>query len=1254
MVVTGTFYGIEQSNTYQDIIASFIISLCGTIPVFIIRKLFEKSKSVEVKSIKHDMDDILTRLTSNSIRDQSPLSPQSLQLSTSPQSPQTPQTPSASPGMSPKYSLTPTTPRYTLAIRKMTKTISKIGIFNLAIKDIHRNEDDSKIKVVSDVRKSLFNQTHPFPNKCKRYTWILLILWTIAAAIIAVAYGLLFDAPYSKRYNKNIDNYGLYQRPCWNNSMALQMEYNVSLIDFNSKQQILMNEYGNTYAGNETQSWLLSIFQSLITSLILWQPLMTYVLTWIKLWLFTWHLKMNISPMNLCKLCIRCCCGCCRKQNDIGYEKMKYKVTAHENRPVDIISFLSNDQLCINDMDTIADDDSAETDGNKQSDKTLLTIQESNEFDEEEVLDGVDDDNDDFISKRVVDLVIDKNLIRMSNGDNAQHNEIEMQQIKSTSESNDAHENDANDMNKWSKLKSQSVDAVVDNTDNVTNDDILKLPSDAITKQTSFERNIQNKLVEEDVLMDDIINDMNGDTGKDNDDDMKTVDEDILEEIFASEIKESDNNIQMKKDDEQIDKQLLNDSVCNDDVEDNVTHNDKDIELQNETNIIENKETTTHINDITVVDQKDGTHKEQIDDHSNKAVKDLNNMNETNVAIELQHVKDINDNGIDNIDNPQNEEMDNQSTSDNVLEMKSINIVIDINETDNDIQSQNESYNRIENTDEQREETDNELINNNEKNDIKLQKDTIISEHAQNVLHNDTIESENITKSLDENAYITVDILDNKQTNEIINDSNKDTENDEVKLEINNTNEMLETNETDHEFIDSNSTIHKNEDVENKTDINAIEDNEMDEMSQEINNNSTEIANNMNKIGDKPKMLQQNENNDNGIDTIDISDNSNQLAEELTIDAIEDIEKETAVNINVIEDKNMDKMTQDTNDEHKEAENNDNKRNESLKWNKMKSKSIHNVRVSDKISVFEQDDEDDDINNAQQIGKVHWELQINTIVDKWEKSKSKSIRNVNVEDKISMFNKPTTNNTKFKETNNDSDIDSDSMNTDSEIESNKTESNELPSINPTDTKQHEIEDDNNEINAVPTVRSDNNDSIGDVKVGDKVSMFEKPQSNILFDEEEKLYSDNEYDSDNDNIQQKNNENAVFAELLKKMKDKEKGKDAAISVDNNQKSKPIIRESIKHVRVDDIAKKIIANHTEKNDVSKQNKWRVSHRESMRHFRIQSKLNMFEHVKNNNNPTSMLNKAKRKKKKRKKKVMNIENTIHENQNEEANDI
>lgn len=44
MFANGIFYGREQSTVAQDILASFIVSLCGTAPVTVIRVLFLNAK----------------------------------------------------------------------------------------------------------------------------------------------------------------------------------------------------------------------------------------------------------------------------------------------------------------------------------------------------------------------------------------------------------------------------------------------------------------------------------------------------------------------------------------------------------------------------------------------------------------------------------------------------------------------------------------------------------------------------------------------------------------------------------------------------------------------------------------------------------------------------------------------------------------------------------------------------------------------------------------------------------------------------------------------------------------------------------------------------------------------------------------------------------------------------------------------------------------------------------------------------------
>merc|ERR1711972_1196576 len=67
-----------------------------------------------------------------------------------------------------------------------------------------------------------------------------------------------------------------------------------------------MNE--SSYGGSDAMSWLLSLGQSLLLSLVLWQPLTLYVVTWIKIWMFTWNLPIRF-PVSCPKLMRRCCCG---------------------------------------------------------------------------------------------------------------------------------------------------------------------------------------------------------------------------------------------------------------------------------------------------------------------------------------------------------------------------------------------------------------------------------------------------------------------------------------------------------------------------------------------------------------------------------------------------------------------------------------------------------------------------------------------------------------------------------------------------------------------------------------------------------------------------------------------------------------------------------------------------------------------------------------------------------------------------------
>jgi len=139
----------------------------------------------------------------------------------------------------------------------------------------------------------------------------LLIIISIIACLSAIVYGLSFDLSVSETENEDNSNSELYNTDCWDTSLQLRLEnaLSVQLLESAEDEQDELNS--SSYGGSDAMSWLLSLFQSVMLSLFLWQPLAIYVITWIKIWMFTWNLEVQGFSMvvNVPKLCRRCCCG---------------------------------------------------------------------------------------------------------------------------------------------------------------------------------------------------------------------------------------------------------------------------------------------------------------------------------------------------------------------------------------------------------------------------------------------------------------------------------------------------------------------------------------------------------------------------------------------------------------------------------------------------------------------------------------------------------------------------------------------------------------------------------------------------------------------------------------------------------------------------------------------------------------------------------------------------------------------------------
>eukprot|EP01083_Nonionella_stella_P173732 600142_1 len=363
MMVTGTFYGIAQSNPVKDVFASMIISLMGTIPVTIVKNFFLKSKPLTVESVKHHIEE---EDEENSDAGSDIDHEESKEEESDGDKPWK--------DFDMKEFLT-----------KVQKENWSIGRFDAHLgKYYDRNNNEHKIRAMSSIRKILLEQMYPWPHRFKKIGWIMLIVWTLAAVVIAIMYGLSFDMAVTEEANPDNPNAALYAGDCWNTTLALQIEAGLSKKSFVNAFNAQQAENQASYAGSDSASWLLSIFQSLFQSMLLWQPLTAYIITWIKIWLFTWHLKMELGPGNIIALFKRCCCKSESTDNVAmtpdenmlsqhltppeteqpsiyslkGYQTYRpTKVVFHDDRPFDLISFLGNSTWMIDDLEEAVHDE---------------------------------------------------------------------------------------------------------------------------------------------------------------------------------------------------------------------------------------------------------------------------------------------------------------------------------------------------------------------------------------------------------------------------------------------------------------------------------------------------------------------------------------------------------------------------------------------------------------------------------------------------------------------------------------------------------------------------------------------------------------------------------------------------------------------------------------------------------------------------------------------------------------------------------
>ena len=111
-------------------------------------------------------------------------------------------------------------------------------------------------------------------------------------------YGLKFDLEAAAVTNTENPRWALYETDCWNSSLQLRIENGLSGDKFNADYEKREEQNSSSYGGSDTGSWLLSLFQSLMLSILIWQPLTMLIWTLLCVWMFTWNLEISI-PWNL-------------------------------------------------------------------------------------------------------------------------------------------------------------------------------------------------------------------------------------------------------------------------------------------------------------------------------------------------------------------------------------------------------------------------------------------------------------------------------------------------------------------------------------------------------------------------------------------------------------------------------------------------------------------------------------------------------------------------------------------------------------------------------------------------------------------------------------------------------------------------------------------------------------------------------------------------------------------------------------------
>eukprot|EP01083_Nonionella_stella_P168965 571862_1 len=340
MMADAIFYGRqEERRPMGELTASALISLFGTVPVFLVRILFQWSEPTVVKSLRtlpplmkdtkanKDMQMLSDTIASQEAEEEAKGESISEQVMKDAEVEEKKKRVSS---------------QYWSAIAKLKQTPRPD--MKLVHKCMHYVNTEAhaseKATLTQEIRLVLFNYNYPFPHACKKVAWVILIALSVLCILTSVVYGIRFDlrsedmalqvgnAEHVLAQIGNItgsDNADL----CWNNiSIQLKARTQVlaaQVIEIKEEQsriealdEAYADDFDVLFGGDEaiydSTKWLLNVLISFLMSAFIWQPASIYFFTCLKIWAFHngWIMEASLSNAAMFVANYFCCgCICC-------------------------------------------------------------------------------------------------------------------------------------------------------------------------------------------------------------------------------------------------------------------------------------------------------------------------------------------------------------------------------------------------------------------------------------------------------------------------------------------------------------------------------------------------------------------------------------------------------------------------------------------------------------------------------------------------------------------------------------------------------------------------------------------------------------------------------------------------------------------------------------------------------------------------------------------------------------------------------